>query len=320
MNTKQEVLVTGPFYEPSLEWLGREFTTYDLYTAKDRQAMLAEVGPRVRAIAGTGRSDATLIQSLPKLEIIANFGVGYDNVDAVAARARKVMVTNTPGVLNEAVADTTLSLILAIERRVVAADRYLRAGKWVANGNYPLTRHLGDLKLGILGLGRIGKEIAKRAAAFGMQVQYHSRTRQSDVAYPYFPSVLELAKSSDVLVCILPGGAGTRHMINEEVMKALGPEGTLVNVARGSVVDTEALVRCLKDGSLGAAAIDVYDKEPETPEALWPLENVVLTPHLGSGTHATRKKMGDLVVQNLIEHFAGRPVLTPVPECADLMR
>ena len=152
MNMKQEVLVTGPFYEPSLEWLGREFTTYDLYTAKNRQAMLAEVGPRVRAIAGTGRSDATLIQALPKLEIIANFGVGYDNVDAVAARGRKVMVTNTPGVLNQAVADTTLSLILAIERRVVAADRYLRAGKWVVNGNYPLTRHLGEGLLEIIRL------------------------------------------------------------------------------------------------------------------------------------------------------------------------
>jgi lactate dehydrogenase-like 2-hydroxyacid dehydrogenase len=317
---KQEVLVTGPFYAPSMEWLDREFTSHRLFEAKDRAKMLAEVGPRVRAIAGSGRSDATLIQSLPKLEIIANFGVGYDNVDAGTARGRNVMVTNTPGVLNEAVADTTLSLILAIERRVVAADRYLRAGKWVANGNYPLTRHLGDLKVGILGLGRIGKEIAKRALAFGMQVQYHSRTRQTDVTFPYFPNVMELAKASNVLVCILPGGAGTRHIINEDVMKALGPTGTLVNVARGSVVDTEALIRCLKNGSLGAAAIDVYDKEPETPEALWPLENVVLTPHLGSATHTTRKKMGDLVVQNLIEHFAGRSVLTPVPECADLKR
>ena len=317
---KQEVLVTGAFYAPSMEWLDREFTTHRLFEAKDRATMLAEVGPRVRAIAGSGRSDATLIQSLPKLEIVANFGVGYDNVDAVAARARNVMVTNTPGVLNEAVADTTLSLILAIERRVVAADRYLRAGKWVANGNYPLTRHLGDLKVGILGLGRIGKAIAKRVLAFGMQVQYHSRTRQTDVAFPYFPSVLELAKASNVLVCILPGGAGTRHIINEDVMKALGPTGTLVNVARGSVVDTEALIRCLQNGSLGAAAIDVYDKEPETPKALWPLENVVLTPHLGSATHTTRKQMGDLVVKNLIEHFAGRPVLSAVPECADLKR
>ncbi len=315
---KEDVLVTGPFYGPSLEWLDREFTTHKLFEAKDRQAMLSAVGPRIKAVAGTGRADTALMQALPKLEIIANFGVGYDNVDAIAARARNVMVTNTPGVLNQAVADTTLSLILAIERRVVAADRYLRAGKWLANGNYPLTRHLGDLKLGILGLGRIGKEIANRAMAFGMQVQYHSRTRQSDVTYPYFVSVLELAKASNVLVCILPGGAGTRHIISEAVMKALGPTGTLVNVARGSVVDTEALIRCLKDGSLGAAAIDVYDKEPETPEALWPLENVVLTPHLGSGTHATRKKMGDLVVQNLIEHFANRAVLSPVPECADL--
>ncbi|MSQ20962.1 MAG: 2-hydroxyacid dehydrogenase [Betaproteobacteria bacterium] len=317
---KQEVLVTGAFYGPSMEWLDREFTTHRLFEAKDRAKLLSDVGPRVRAIAGSGRSDQALIQSLPNLEIIANFGVGYDNVNAAAARARKVMVTNTPGVLNEAVADTTLSLILAIERRVVAADRYLRAGKWVANGNYPLTRHLGDLKVGILGLGRIGKDIAKRTLAFGMQVQYHSRTRQADVAFPYFPSVLELAKASNVLVCILPGGAGTRHIINEDVMKALGPTGTLVNVARGSVVDTEALIRCLKNGSLGAAAIDVYDKEPETPEALWPLENVVLTPHLGSATHSTRKKMGDLVVQNLLEHFAGRAVLTAVPECAGLRR
>jgi len=317
---KEEVLVTGPFYGPSLEWLDREFVTHKLYQAADRAAMIAEVAPRVRAIAGSGRADQALINALPRLEVIANFGVGYDNVDAPFAATRNIMVTNTPGVLNEAVADTTLSLILAIERRVVSSDKYLRAGKWAAQGPYPLTRHLGDLKLGIIGLGRIGREIAKRALAFGMTVQYHTRNRVPDCSFAYFGSALELAKASDVLVCILPGGAATRHMIDEQVMKALGPTGTLVNVARGSVVDTAALIRCLQDGSLGAAAIDVYDDEPRTPEALWALDNVVLTPHIGSGTHSTRKKMGDLVVQNLIEHYAGRPVLTPVPECAAVKR
>jgi lactate dehydrogenase-like 2-hydroxyacid dehydrogenase len=316
---KHEVLVTGPFYAPSMAWLDREFATHKLFEAKDRAAMIADVAPRLRAIAGSGRADQALIDALPKLEIISNFGVGYDNVDVAAARKRKVMVTNTPGVLNEAVADTTLSLILAVERRIVAGDRYVRAGKWLS-APFPLTRHLGDLKLGILGLGRIGKEIAKRALAFGMTVQYHSRNRQSDVPYAYYPSVVELAKASDVLVCILPGGEETFHLINEEVMKALGPQGSLINVARGSVVDDTALIRCLKDGSLGAAGLDVFKEEPKVPEELFALENVVLTPHVGSATHSTRTKMGNLVVENLIEHFAGRAVRTPIPECADLQR
>lgn len=311
---KHEVLVTGPFYPPSMERLDREFTTHKLFQTSDRNAMIAELAPRVRAVAGSGRADAALISALPKLEIISNFGVGYDNVEVPAAVARKVMVTNTPDVLNDAVADTTLSLILALERRVVTGDRFVRAGKWL-KGPLPLTRHLGDLKLGIIGLGRIGKGIAKRALAFGMTVQYHNRRKVPDTPFAYFPSVLELAKASDVLVCITPGGQETYHMINDAVLEALGPTGTVINMARGSVLDEQALIKRLRDGTIGGAAIDVFKEEPKVPEELFAFENVVLTPHLGSATHSTRTKMGNLVVDNLIAHFAGKPVLTPIPEC-----
>lgn len=316
---KHEVLVTGPFYPPSMERLDREFTTYKLFQATDRNAMIAELAPRLRAIAGSGRADAALINALPKLEIISNFGVGYDNVEVPAALARKVMVTNTPDVLNDAVADTTLSMILALERRVVAGDRFVRAGKWL-KGPLPLTRHLGDLKLGIIGLGRIGKEIAKRALAFGMTVQYHNRRKVPDAPFAYFPSVLELAKASDVLVCITPGGQETYHMINDAVLAALGPTGTVINMARGSVLDEQALIKRLRDGTIGGAAIDVFKEEPKVPEELFAFENVVIAPHLGSATHSTRTKMGNLVVDNLIAHFAGKPVLTPIPECTAAQR
>lgn len=314
-----DVLVTRAFAASSLQWLRAECTVHTLYDAPDRDALLREVAPRVRAAIGFGAVDAAMIDAMPQLEIIASTGVGYDHIDVGAALRRGIVVTNTPGVLDDAVADTALALILAVERRIVAADRFVRAGRW-ARESFPFTRHLGDLTLGILGLGRIGLAVARRAEPFGMRVEYHNRRPRPDVPYPYHPTLLELAAASDVLVCIVPGGPETQHIVDEHVLRALGPQGTLVNIARGSVVDEGALVRCLQDGTLGAAALDVYEREPQVPPELFALEQVVLAPHVGSATHSTRRAMGDLAVRNVLARLAGEPVLTPVPECAELAR
>jgi lactate dehydrogenase-like 2-hydroxyacid dehydrogenase len=222
-------------------------------------------------------------------------------------------------VLTDSVADLALALILATERRIVAADAFVRRGDWL-RGAFPFARHLRGLNLGILGLGRIGLAVAQRAEAFGMRVQYSNRRPRTDVAYPYQADALSLARASDVLLLAVPGGPETRHLVTEQVLRALGPEGTLVNIARGSVVDEAALVRCLLDGGLGAAALDVFDREPEVPAALLALDRVVLTPHVGSATHTTREAMGDLAVRNVLACLAGAPPLTPVPESAALVR
>ena len=308
-----EVLSVAPFYLPSYEAMERDFTVHKLWQAKERAALIADVGGRVRAIqSGSGcGADAKLMDALPKLEIISCFGVGVDAVDLDAARQRGVIVTNTPDVLNECVADLALSLTLATLRRTSAGDRYVRAGNW-RKGEFPLTQKVGGKTMGILGYGRIGKAIARRAEAFGMRIVYHGRKPQAGVAHRYYANLTEMARDCDVLLVICPGGAATRHIVNAEVLKALGPEGTLINVARGSVVDEQALVKALADGSLGAAGLDVLESEPKVPEALFAMDQVVLQPHLGSATHETRKAMGDLTVDNLRAHFAGKPALTPV--------
>jgi len=308
-----EILSVGPFYAPSYESMEREFTVHKLWQAKDRAALIKEVGDRVRAIqtGGGHGADAKLMDALPHLEIISCFGVGVDAVDLAAAKQRKVIVTNTPDVLNECVADLAMGLTLATLRRISAGDRFVRAGSWL-KGALPLAQKVGGKTMGILGYGRIGKAIAKRAEAFGMHIVYHGRKPQAGVAHKYYAQLIEMARDCDVLMVICPGGAATRHIVNAEVLKALGPEGTLINVARGSVVDEQALVRALADGSLGAAGLDVFESEPKVPEALFGMDQVVLQPHVGSATHATRKAMGDLTVDNLRAHFAGKPVLTPV--------
>ncbi len=310
---KPEVLIAGPLYRPTLEALEREFTTYKLWLAPDRKAFLAACADRVRGMATSGfvGADAALIEALPKLEIISSFGVGYDAVDVEAATRRKVIVTNTPGVLNDAVADLTLGLIIAAARRIPQGDRFVREGKWLRQG-LPLAQHVTGKRLGIIGLGRIGQAIAKRAAGFDLKIAYHSRRRVEGSPFIYHGRLVDLAANSDFLVAILPGGKETYHIVNEEVMRALGPKGILVNVARGSVVDEAALVRCLQEGALGGAALDVFEEEPKVPEALLAMDNVVLQPHVGSATHETRMAMGQLTVDNLIAHFAGKPPLTPV--------
>jgi lactate dehydrogenase-like 2-hydroxyacid dehydrogenase len=311
---KPEILSVAPMYAPCMERLARELTLHRLFDAPDPDALLAQVGPRVRGIQATGFASvpAAMIDALPKLEIVSVFGVGYDGVDVAAARRRNVVVTNTPDVLNDCVADLALGLVIATSRRLCAGDRYVRAGKWFA-GPMPLASRVAGKRLGILGLGRIGRTIAKRASGFDMTIAYHSRHPVRGVPFRYCATPVELAESSDFLVVITPGGAATKHLVNEAVMRALGPAGILVNVARGSVVDEQALVRCLQEGVLGGAGLDVFEDEPRVPEALFAMDNVVLQPHVGSATHETRRAMGDLAVDNLLAHFAGRPVLTPVP-------
>lgn len=308
-----EILSVGPFYPPSFEPMERDFTVHKLWQAKDRDAFLREVGGRIRGIQTTGGhgADAKLMDALPKLEIIACFGVGVDAVDLDAARQRHVIVTNTPDVLNECVADLAMGLTLASLRSISLGDRYVRAGSWL-KAPLPLAQHVGGKIMGILGYGRIGKAIAKRAEAFGMRIVYHGRNQQAGVAHRYYAKLTDMARDCDVLMVICPGGAATYHMVDAEVLAALGPEGTLINVARGSVVDEQALVKALASGSLGAAGLDVLEDEPKVPQALFGMDHVVLQPHVGSATHETRKAMGDLTVDNLRAHFSGKPVLTPV--------
>ena len=280
-------------------------------------AAFAKVAPLVRAVAGSGDSkvSAELMAQLPALELISIMGVGYDGVDVAAAKARGVTVTHTPNVLNDDVADLAIGLMLCAARQLPAAERYVRSGQWL-KGPMPLARKMSGARLGLVGMGRIGQAIAQRAQAFGMQIAYHTRSPKAGVPYAYHADLLSLARDSDFLVLITPGGAGTRHLVNAQVLQALGSKGILVNVARGSVVDEVALIEALEAGVIGGAALDVFEDEPRVPQRLIDLPQVVLVPHIGSATGQTRQAMADLAFGNLREHFAGRPVLTPVPECA----
>ena len=280
-------------------------------------AAFAKVAPLVRAVAGSGDSkvSAELMAQLPALELISIMGVGYDGVDVAAAKARGVTVTHTPNVLNDDVADLAIGLMLCAARQLPAAERYVRAGQWLS-APMPLARKMSGARLGLVGMGRIGQAIAHRAQAFGMQIAYHTRTPKVGVPYAHHADLLSLARDSDFLVLITPGGAGTRHLVNAQVLQALGPKGILVNVARGSVVDEAALIDALEGGVIGGAALDVFEDEPRVPQRLMDLPQVVLVPHIGSATGQTRQAMADLAFGNVREHFAGRSVLTPVPECA----
>ena len=278
-------------------------------------AEFAKLAPRVRAVAGGGESkvNAELLALLPALEIISVMGVGYDGIDVKAAKARGIVVTHTPDVLNDDVADLAIGLMLSAARQLPAADRYVRAGHWT-QGAMPLARKMSGARLGLVGMGRIGQAIALRALAFGMDVAYTSR-RPKDVPYRYLPSAVALAEQADFLVVITPGGAATRHMVNAQVLAALGHHGILVNVARGSVVDEAALIDALERGVIAGAGLDVFEDEPNVPERLRALPQVVLTPHIGSATGQTRQAMADRAFANLSAHFSGRPLPSPVPEC-----
>jgi hydroxypyruvate reductase len=312
-NAKPEILVASDIYPATLQTLDRTYPTHHLWQAADRAALLQTLRDRVRAIVTSGGAgaNAALIAALPRAEIIACFGVGVDAIDLGAARARNIAVTNTPDVLTDDVADLAIGLIIDSARRISQGDRFVRAGRWLAGG-LALGSRLRGTKLGIVGLGRIGMATARRAEAFGMTIAYHGPRRKTDVAYPYVGDLKTLARDSDVLVLTLPGGAGTKHLVDAGVLAALGPKGTLVNVSRGAVVDEAALVAALQNGSLGAAALDVFQDEPNVPQPLLSMDNVVLQPHQASATHGTRAAMGQLVLDNLAAHFAGRPLLTPV--------
>lgn len=310
---KPDVLVAAPMYPAAIAAVEREFNAHKLWLAENRQTFLAEIGGRIRGMTTTGMVGANraLIESLPELEIIACFGVGYDAVDVEAAREHGVIVTNTPDVLTDCVADLALALLLMTARRLGEAERHLRAGKWL-QGPFPLATTVGGKLCGIVGLGRIGRAIAARAEAFGMDIAYYG-PRPKDVPYPYYNDLIALAQDCAFLVVCAPGGPRTCHLVNGAVLEALGPQGTLINIARGSVVDEQALIAALRNGRLGGAGLDVFEHEPRVPEELMALEKVVLLPHVGSATHETRAAMGELTVANLRAHFAGQPVLTPVP-------
>jgi hydroxypyruvate reductase len=295
--------------------LAATFTVHERLHETD-PAAFARIAPTIRGIAASGESkvSASLIEQLPALEIISVMGVGYDGVDVAAAIARGVPVTHTPGVLNDDVADLAIALMLCASRQLPAADRFVREGQW-AQGPMPLTRKMSGARLGLIGMGRIGQAIATRALAFGMSVAYCARNARPALPYQHFPSPVALAENSDFLVVITPGGAGTRKLVNAEVLAALGKKGILVNVARGSVVDEEALIDALEQGVIGGAALDVFENEPQVPQRLRDLPHVVLVPHIGSATVQTRQAMADLAFGNLREHFAGRALLSPVPEC-----
>ncbi|MBB3178997.1 2-hydroxyacid dehydrogenase [Variovorax sp. Sphag1AA] len=309
---RPELLAVAPLMPFLMEALRREYTIHDRIHVNDPKAF-AEVAPRIRGVVANGEAKVPreLIAQLPALEVISVFGVGYDGIDVAAAHERGVPVTNTPEVLNDDVADLAIGLMLAVARRIPQADRFVRGNEW-PNGPIALSRKVTGSRLGIVGMGRIGQAIAHRASAFNMDIAYTARSPRASVSYTYHPDAVSLAAAVDFLIVITPGGAATRGMIDARVLKALGPQGYLINVARGSVVDEPALIDALRDGVIAGAGLDVFANEPHVPEALRETPNVVLTPHIGSGTKQTREAMGQLTFDNLHAHFTGAPLLTPV--------
>ena len=311
---RPEVLLAAPI--PSGPSLESRFDVHRLWEAADADGLIARRGGAVRGLVAAGPLvvDDDFLARLPALEIVANFGVGYDRVDAVAARRRGVMVTNTPDVLTDEVADLTLGLLIATVRRLPQADRFVRAGRWGREA-FPLSASLRGRTVGIVGLGRIGLAVAERCAAFGLPVAYFSRAEKPGVAYRHYGSVAALAAAVDTLIVTAAGGPATEGLVGAEAIAALGPNGVLVNVARGSVVDEAALIEALEAGRLLAAGLDVFRDEPNVPARLAALDNVVLLPHVGSASVATRAAMGELVVANLVAWFEEGRALTPVAEC-----
>jgi lactate dehydrogenase-like 2-hydroxyacid dehydrogenase len=314
---KIDLLVYGPNKPIIDKGFSDQFVLHPVETRADLERVNPAVAAKVRGLAvtySTARCDSAVMAMFPKLEIAASFGVGYDHVDAKYASEHNIVVTNTPDVLTEEVADIAMGLLIATLREFIKADRYLRSGLWTTQ-QYPLSvGSLRDRKVGIVGMGRIGQAIARRLEASLVPVVYHTRNPVAGLKYKHYPDLIEMAKAVDTLVVIVPGSPSTAKMINAEVFKALGPRGVIVNVARGSVVDEEAMIAALKSGAILAAGLDVFANEPAVPDELRAMQNVVLLPHIGSASVVTRNAMDQLVVDNLKSWFAGKGPLTPIAE------
>ena len=313
---RREVLLLGPLKPVVVNGLEAACTVHKVAAASDRDAFVT-AHSEVRAIAcsaTTERVPGDLMARFPKLQIVSSFGVGYDHMDVKWAAEHGVILTNTPNVLTEEVADTALGLLLCTVRELPHAERYLRAGKW-REKDYPLTKaSLRNRTVGLVGMGSIGQAIARRLDAMQVPVVYHTRQPRRELPYRHYPNLVDMAREVDILLAIVPGGAATRNMINADVLDALGPDGILINMARGSVVDESALIKALKQKRIMSAGLDVYAKEPDVPQELIAMENVVLFPHLGSASVVTRERMDQLIVDNILAWAAGKPPLTPVAE------
>jgi lactate dehydrogenase-like 2-hydroxyacid dehydrogenase len=317
MTAKHRIIQVGSYAgSPTAnDRLAQDYDIIELWKYPDREAALAEHGKGITALVTSANfgCSAELINALPDLKAICSWGVGYETLDIEAAHKRGIQVSNTPDVLTDCVADLTWGLMLAAARRIAFGDRFVRNGQWgQVHGSIPLGSRVSGKKLGIVGLGRIGQAIAKRGTGFDMDVRYHSRRQRDDVSYTYEPSLVELAKWADFLVVATVGGAATYHLISREVLEALGPKGTVINIARGPVIDEEALIEALNSGKLGSAALDVFEHEPTVPEALKANDNIVLLPHIGSATQETRREMENLMISNLESFLATGEVITPV--------
>jgi lactate dehydrogenase-like 2-hydroxyacid dehydrogenase len=316
---KSALLMTGEMMPLIMQGCDARFEVHRYWEAADRDALLKRVGPQVEAICTgtfTGvKTDEAMMAACPNLKIVANFGVGYDSVDVAAAARRGVIVTNTPEVLTEEVADTALGLLLGTARELGRAEKWLRDGRWAADGDYRLTpASLRDRSVGIAGLGRIGKAIARRVEAFGLPVSYYGRSQQEGVGYRHYSDLVALARDVDTLIVVTPGGPDTHNLIDAAVLNALGPRGILINISRGSVVDEAALIEALKNRTILAAGLDVFHGEPRINPAFLQLDNATLLPHVGSASQYTRNAMGQLVMDNLVAYAEGKPPKTPVPE------
>lgn len=312
-----DVLMLSPLQPLQVDDVIGPCRFHKLWQADDRARMINDVKDRVRGLVsaalGALRVDGNFMGQFPKLEIVSHMGVGYDIIDARWAAEHKIVVTNTPDVLTDEVADLAIGLLLATIRQIPQAERYLRAGNW-PKGMFPLTTSLTGRRVGIFGLGRIGKAIAKRAEAFGVTVAYHGRHQQADVPYAFYPTLRGLAQACNVLIVVAPGGAETKNAVNAEVLEALGPDGILINVARGSVVDEPALIKALQEKTILSAGLDVFANEPNVPQELRDIDHVVLLPHVGSASREVRIAMGQLTLDNMLAWASGKPALTPVPE------
>lgn len=313
MSQKPEILMLCPLFDATQKVLENTYRVHRLWEHDDRAAALAGLADRIEALASMSgvKVDAATIAALPRLKLVSNFGVGLDTIDLAACKKRGVAVCNTPDVLTEEVADLALGLLLATIRQIPQGDAYVRAGRWL-KGNMALTQTLQGRRLGVVGLGRIGHAIARRCEAFNTEVAYFGPRRKPGNDYRYFDDIVAMGEWADVMIAACPGGPATKHVVSRAALTALGPQGVFVNIARGSVVDQEALVELLVSGKLGSAGLDVFNDEPNVPQALIDLPHIVLQPHQGSASVATRTAMGQLVIDNLAAYFAGTPYLSPV--------